>query len=211
MRQTLVAALPAALAIAVFGTIYGATAGPLIGAGFAVLSSAVIFSGALQFALAGLLLAGAPASAILATAVTLNVRHLLLGAALRPRLMGAPLRRAGLAWFLIDESVGLALGTRGDAARILLATGVLCYLSWVLGTAAGVLGAALTELAAISAAVFPVLFVGLAAVSVTRRDVMVRAGAAALIAFSLARLWPQGRGLAPVLAAILVALPGRGK
>ncbi len=208
MRQTLIAALPVALAIAVFGTIFGATAAPLIGAGFAVLSSLIIFSGSLQFALVGLLLAGAPLSAILLTALTLNVRHLLLGAALRPRLTGSALRRAGLAWFLIDESFGLAMTTRRDAGLTLLATGFLFGLAWVLGTAAGTLGAALTGLQAISEALFPVLFVGLAIMAAHRRDLMLRAAAAALLAFVLARLWPQGRGLAPVLAALLVALPG---
>jgi len=211
VRPTLVAALPVALAIAVFGTIFGATAAPLIGAGAAVLCSVVIFSGSLQFALVGLLAAGAPLSAILVTAVTLNLRHLLLGAALRPRLAGSALRRAGLAWFLLDESVGLALTPGRDAAPTLLATGLLFGFSWVGGTAAGTLGAALTGLQAISGALFPILFVGLTATSATRRDLIVRAGAAALIALAVARLWPQARGLAPVLAALVAALPGRGK
>lgn len=210
MRQTLAAAVPVALAIAVFGTIFGAIATPLIGAGFAVLASVVIFSGSLQFALIGLLAADAPLSAVLITAITLNVRHLLLGAAIRPRLGGSALRRAGLGWFLIDESVGLTLTTDQDAARTLLATGLLFGLSWVMGTAAGTLGAALTGLQGISEAIFPVLFVGLAAISATRRDLLVRGGVAALIVIAVARLWPQGRGLGPVLAALLVALPGRG-
>lgn len=207
MRQSLVAALPVALAIAVFGTIYGATAAPLVGAGPAVLASLIIFSGSLQFALASLLVTAAPLSAILITAVTLNLRHLLLGAALRPRLPGSPLRRAALAWFMIDESAGLALATRADASLILLVTGVLAYVSWTLGTWVGTLGAALTELRGISEAVFPVLFVGLAAISANRGHLLVRAGAAAAIALALALLWPPWRGVAPAIAALLVALP----
>jgi predicted branched-subunit amino acid permease len=207
VRQTLVAALPVALAIAVFGTIYGATVAPLIGADFAVLASLIIFSGSLQFALASLLITGAPPSAILITAVTLNLRHLLLGAALRPRLPGEPLQRAALAWFMIDESAGLALATRADATLTLLVTGVLAYVSWTLGTWVGTLGAALTGLRGISEAVFPVLFVGLAAISATRRHLLVRAGAAGGITLALALLWPQWRGVAPAIAALLVALP----
>jgi len=211
VRQTLAAAVPVALAIAVFGTIYGATVAPLMGGGFAVLASMIIFSGSLQFALAGLLVSGAPVSATVITALTLNLRHILLGAALRPRVPGSPCGRAALAWFLIDESAGLALAARGDATQTLLVTGFLAYLSWIIGTAVGTLGAALTGLRGISEAVFPVLFVGLAAISATRRHVMARAGVAVLIAFAVASWWPQGRGLAPAIAALLVALPGRGE
>ncbi|MGH2453817.1 MAG: AzlC family ABC transporter permease [bacterium] len=211
MRQTFFVAIPVALAIAVFGTIYGATVAPLIGSGVAVLASLIIFSGSLQFALASLLATGAPVSAIMMTAVTLNLRHLLLGAALRPRVPGSILRRAALAWFLIDESAGLALATRGDATLTLLVTGVLAYGSWALGTAVGTIGAALTGLRGISEGVFPVLFVGLAAISATRPQLLVRAGAAALIAFAVAVLWPQARGLGPAIAALLVAIPGRGE
>ncbi len=53
-RSIVLAALPAAAAILVFGLLYGAAARPLLGPGVTVVLSLVVFSGALQFALVGL-------------------------------------------------------------------------------------------------------------------------------------------------------------
>lgn len=69
-RAFILSALPAAVAIGVFGALYGAAAQPLIGPELAIGASLVIFSGALQFAIVGLLTAGAAAPALLLTAVT---------------------------------------------------------------------------------------------------------------------------------------------
>lgn len=62
----------------------------------------------------------------------LALRHLPLGAVLRPRLVAGRGRRVLLAWFLIDETTGLAL-TRGDPPeRTLAVSGGLAYvaLAW---------------------------------------------------------------------------------
>ncbi len=134
------AAAPTA-AIFVFGVIYGSLARPLIGAGATMLSSLLIFSGSVQFALAGLLSAGAGVAALVGGALTLNLRNLALGAVMRPRVQRRPIERAGLAWFLTDEAVGLSLASGADGAKILLLSGVAFYLSWQAGTAVGLLGA----------------------------------------------------------------------
>ncbi len=204
-------AAPLALAIAVFGTIYGAAASPLLGGWESVLSSAVVFSGALQFALVGLLLGGASTPAMLLTAVLLNFRHLLLGAALRPSLESPPFRRAGLAWWLIDETAGLALASRGSAAVTLLVAGSMCYGAWVAGTAAGVLGGSLASLRELAAAVFPVLFVGLAALAAHGRDLVLRALLAALVTVGLSFAFPPARDVLPALVAVAVSIPGGGE
>lgn len=209
LRPTLLAYFPVALAIAVFGAIYGAAATPLIGAGPALLSSAVIFSGALQFAMVGLLQAGASTSAMLAAAVILNLRHLLLGAAVRARVGGGILRRAGLAWFLVDETAGFALAARGRPAEVLLLTGALSYAAWVLGTAAGVAGARLTALGPVAEVLFPVLFVGLTGLAATRGDLAMRALASALLTLAAVRLLPEARAIAPLVAVALAVLPER--
>ncbi|MBI3975088.1 MAG: AzlC family ABC transporter permease [Armatimonadetes bacterium] len=206
-RSILLATLPLAFAIGVFGTIFGAAARPLIGAGLTLAASGLIFSGVVQFATVGLLLAGSQPAALLVTAIALNLRNLLLGAVLRPRIGAPPLARAGLAWFLIDETVGLALATEGRASLILAVSGLICYLAWLMGTTLGLLGASLVGLRDLADAIFPVLFIGLAALSARRRDLAVRAVAAFFLTIVLAALWPSGRGLIPVLAALLVALP----
>jgi predicted branched-subunit amino acid permease len=178
-----------------------------------------VFSGALQFALLALLSAKATLLPLLLIAVVLNLRHLVLGAILRPRIEGSRWRRAGLAFFLVDETFGFAVAA-GHAAeraggsvaaateRTLLVAGVTCYLAWQVGTLIGVLGAGLAVAESLAKAIFPVLFIGLASLAVTRRSHAVRALAAALITAGIAFALPDLRVLAPVVAGVLVALPG---
>ncbi|MGH2543508.1 MAG: AzlC family ABC transporter permease, partial [Ardenticatenaceae bacterium] len=200
--------LPIAAAIAVFGTFFGAAAAPLLGTRLTILASALIFSGAVQLTLVGLLLTGATVPALLAATVVLNLRNLLLGAVLRPHITSSKLRRAGLAWFVIDETVGLALANPARAPRTLLIGGLICYVAWLIGTILGIGVGALGELRSLATAMFPVLFIGLAAIAATRRDLLLRAVAAAALTILLSVFMPSARGLAPVVAAIVVALPG---
>jgi predicted branched-subunit amino acid permease len=206
---TLGAALPLGVAIAVFGAIYGAAAGPVLGVPGTLASSILIFSGALQFATLGLAAGGAGPLAILLTALALNLRHLVLGALLRPRLRVSTARRAGLAWFLVDETFGLAYASGRQVARTLLVVGIVCYVSWLVGTAVGLLGTTLAPLEGVAGAIFPVLFIGLAAVTSRQLGVAVRAAIAAGLVVVAALTVPELRTIAPLAAALLVALPGR--
>lgn len=122
-RTILTAAAAPAAAILVFGVIYGSVARPLMGAGSAMLSSLFVFSGAVQFTIAALLSAGAGAGALVPGSVTLNLRNVVLGAVVRPRIDRGPVRRAGL-----------ALASGADAARTLLTAGTTFYLTWQAGT-----------------------------------------------------------------------------
>jgi predicted branched-subunit amino acid permease len=205
-------------AIAVFGALYGAGARPILGAPLTIASSLLIFSGSLQFALVALLTAGAAAPALLLTAATLNLRHLVLGAVLRPRLGGSRRRRAALAFFLLDETFGFAVAA-GDAAeragqpagraaeRMLLVSGIACHLAWQTGTVIGILGAGNPAIAGVAGAIFPVLFIGLAALACRTRSHAVRALGAAALTAGLAFALPDLRALAPVVASVAVALP----
>lgn len=208
IRTWFAGAAPLGAAIGVFGTIYGAAASGVASPVEIILSSVIIFSGAVQFAFVGLALSGASPLAILTAAAILNTRNLLLGAALRPKLQLSRPRRALLAWWLLDESAGLALASGDSAARVLLRSGLLCYSAWIIGTAVGVAGASLASLEDLAQAVFPVLFVGLAALSIDEREGALRAAAAALLTLAIVFALPQTRGLAPVIAAVLVAVPG---
>jgi predicted branched-subunit amino acid permease len=210
-RKILVAAAPPAAAILVFGAIYGSLARPLIGIGATIASSLFIFSGAVQFTIAALLLAGAGAGAIVAGSLTLNLRNLLLGAVIRPRIHRDARDRALLAWFLLDESTGLALAADEDAGHVLLVSGAVFYAAWQFGTVIGLLGASLGGVQDAAAAVFPVLFVGLAAISCTSRSIAVRALVAGAVTGAVAIALPDAAPVGAVVAAIVVAIPGRDR
>jgi len=212
-------AMPAAAAIVVFGALYGAGARDVLGVPLTLASSLLVFSGALQFALVALVAAGAPAAALLAMAIALNLRHLVLGAVLRARLGGPRRRRAGLAFFLLDETFGFAIaeGNAADRegrpaaaamARTLLVSGALCYVAWQAGTLVGVLGAGVASMENLAAAIFPVLFIGLAALAASRPSHAVRAAAAAVLTAAAAVAMPDLRVVAPIAAGVIVALPG---
>ncbi len=213
-----ITAVPAVVAIAVFGVLYGAAARPLIGTETTIALSMVVFSGALQFATVGLIAAGAGPAALLVTAVTLNLRHLVMGAVLRARLRVSAPRRALLGAVLLDETFGFAVAASSDpgmsadvrsraAERTLAVSGVLCYAAWVGGTVLGVAGAGLPGIEGFAAAVFPVLFIGLAALTTRSRSIAVRTVAAVAVTAVIAIMLPDVRALAPVVAGVLVALP----
>ena len=209
MRRIVLAALPPAAAIAVFGVIYGSLIGPEIGTTPTMVSSLVIFSGSVQFTLAALLSSSAGVGALIAGAATLNLRNLVLGAVMRPRIAGGPAKRAGMAWFLTDEAVGLSLAPGVDAGRVLVVSGGIFYVSWQVGTVLGLAGASLDALGDAAGAVFPVLFVGLAALSCPSWSMGIRAVVAAVAAATASWLWPGSEGLAAVIVGLAVAIPGR--
>jgi predicted branched-subunit amino acid permease len=210
-RNIVAAVIPVAIAIGVFGMVYGAAASAEWGPEPAVAVSLLVFSGVTQFATLGLAASGAGSLAIVVTVAALNTRNLVLGAALRPRVEGGRLRRMVLSFFLIDESFGLAMASRDRAARVLLLAGVTCYVAWIGGTLLGVVGARLAPLEGLAGAVFPVLFIGLAAITATGRHVIGRAITAgfsvALLALAIPD--PTVHAFLPIIVAVIVAIPER--
>jgi predicted branched-subunit amino acid permease len=209
LRATLITALPFATAIGVFGVVFGAAASatidPLLVAGMSLL----IFSGSLQFALVALLVGGAGPAVLLFTTMVLNLRHVVFGAVLRPRIEGGLLRRAFLGFFMIDESFGLALAAGKRAATVLAVSGSAFYIAWQIGTVLGVLGARAVALEEVARAIFPVLFIGLAALTARGIEGSLRALAAAALVVLAALSVPALFDYAPIVAAILVAIPPR--
>jgi predicted branched-subunit amino acid permease len=170
--------------------------------------SLLVFSGSLQFTVVGLLATGAGAAAILVTAVALNARHVVMGAIVRHRLDLSAWRRALLGWFLIDESFGLAVSSGRRAAVVLLVSGLMFFVAWQAGTALGVLGAQVVGLEGLASAVFPVLFIGLAALTARDRASATRAVVASVAVVVGSLVLPPIAPFVPILAAIAVALPG---
>lgn len=209
-RGLLPAALPVAAAIGVFGIVYGAAAGPILGPSLTIVSSVITFSGAAQFTLVALLAAGAAPAGALGAIAMLALRHIPLGAVLRSRLTARRRTRAVLSWFLIDETTGLALSRPDPPERTMAVTGALAYGAWVAGTVAGVAGgsAAARSVGAIeplAAAVFPVLFIGLAALTASARSDAVLAVVAGGASVGLLMIWPGAGALGAIAAAIIVA------
>jgi predicted branched-subunit amino acid permease len=203
------AAVPVAAAIGVFGVFYGAVAHPVLGGELTVASSIAMFSGAAQFTMVALLASHATVGAVVVAVVPLALRHIPLGALVQDRLAPSRVRRAVLSsLFLTDETVGLALTQRAPAARTMAITGGLAYIAWVTGTAAGVAGASVGGAGEAADALFPVLFIGLAAVTAsTWRDAVLAAGAGAAAAVLLIAA-PAAGVLGAVAAAIVVAWVG---
>lgn len=201
---------PIAGAIAVFGILYGAAAQPLLGTWPTLASSVVIFSGTVQFSMVGLLAAGSEPLAVLWAVFVVNIRNFALGGAVRPYLQGGGLERMLVSWFLIDETVGLALAAPANADRTLLRSGFAAYIGWVFGTAIGVGGGATIGLEGLASAVFPVLFIGLASLIARSASGLVRAAVGAALTLVLLLSWPALGGLAPVIGGVVAAIPGGG-
>lgn len=202
------AGLSVAAAIGVFGVVYGAVAEPVLGPELTVASSVATFSGAAQFTMVGLLASGATALGVVAGVVPLALRHVPLAAVLQPRLAPGRARRVLLSWFLTDETTGLALSRPGPAERTVAVTGALAYGAWVLGTVAGVAGASAGELAPVADAVFPVLFVGLSAVTARARADAARAVIAGSAAVVLLLAVPGAGVLGGIAVAVVAAAAG---
>jgi predicted branched-subunit amino acid permease len=123
--------------------------------------SALMFTGASQFAFIGVVAAGGGLVAAVATAWLLGLRNGLYGLHLAgvltaPAQPGRRLhgwRRAAAAQFTIDESTAMAMAYEGQrtpesrmlATRAFWATGWSVFVLWNLGTLLGALGAASVE------------------------------------------------------------------
>ena len=208
-RDIVLAAFSTGLAIAVYGVIFGVVAGPGWGSWRAIVASALVYSGSVQFAAAQLLAQGGGAGAVISAAAILNARNVVLGAVLRSRVRTGLVRRAGVAFLMDDESFGLATASARPAVRVVLGAGAIFFVTWVGGTAIGAFAGSGSVLFADAAtAMFPVLFMGLAAISAEDRAGLVRTVAAGLGTLALVYAFPAVRDFVPVAAAIAVSLVG---
>lgn len=110
----------------------------------ALLISGIVFAGASQFALVGLLAAGASAPVAALTALFLNLRHLLYGPALAPHLKHFGVVRAAVGSLgLTDEVFAVAAGAlprRSASLGWLMVLEAGAYSSWLAGTLVGASG-----------------------------------------------------------------------
>ncbi|MBS3941270.1 MAG: AzlC family ABC transporter permease [Actinobacteria bacterium] len=136
------------VATGAFGLSYGAIA---VASGLSVIQtvalSLLMFTGASQFALAGVVGAGGGAFASAATAVLLGTRNALYGLQLSALLRARGPRRLLAAHLVIDESAAMAVAQHDPPrARVgFWATGVSVFVLWNLGSLIGAVGAGLLE------------------------------------------------------------------
>lgn len=137
------AVLPLALANTPFAIAYAlaaAAAGltPLQAVGLSVL----VFAGSAQFVSVGLIGAGAGPLALAGAVLLVNLRHLLLGAALAPSLRGTGARdRLWLAAFLTDEAFAVSIRPLREGAGVWFLAGaeIGLFVVWQSSVAVGVL------------------------------------------------------------------------
>ena len=131
------------IATGTYGISFGAVA---VGAGLSVAQtcalSLVMFTGASQFALVGVLAAGGTPLSGALTAILLGTRNTLYGLRLAPLLDWSGARRAAGAHLVIDESTAMSVTrTSTPAARVgFLSTGVTIFILWNAATLIGALG-----------------------------------------------------------------------
>jgi 4-azaleucine resistance transporter AzlC len=137
------------VATGLYGVSFGAVA---VGSGLSVAQTCVLsllmFTGASQFALVGVLAGGGSPASGAATALLLGTRNTLYGLRLAPLLAWTGVRRLGAAQLLIDESSAMSV-TRETTARArtgFLVTGVSVFVLWNAFTLVGaVVGDALGD------------------------------------------------------------------
>lgn len=201
-----------ALGIGAYAGAFGASFGAVsIAAGLTVpqtaLLSLVMFTGASQFALVGVIDGGGALLAAVAAALLLGVRNAFYGVSMS-QILGVRGRRGALpAHFVIDETTAMAIARDDrDAQRYAFwATGLALYVCWNAGTLLGALGGSAAgdpESLGLDAAI-PAAFLALLWPRLRDRTGKTVALGGALVATVLIPLAPAG---VPVLAAAAVAL-----
>ncbi len=196
------------IASGAYGVSFGAIA---VTSGFSVLQTCVlsllVFTGASQFALVGVIASGgAPVSAA-ATGLMLGTRNALYGLKLASMLGLRGARRVGAAQLVIDESTAMALKARDpkDARLGFFAAGWAVFVLWNLATLIGALAGNQigdTRTYGFDAAV-PAAFLALLWPRLTTMRTRLAALAAAALALTLV---PFTRPGIPIIAAAGIAV-----
>ncbi len=167
-RQAL-ALVPVAMA---FGIVYGMLARQAgLTTAEAGLMSSLVFAGGSQLVAIQMWTTPLPVISIILTTLVINLRHLLMGAALYPWLSQLPRwERYVSAFFMVDESWALAVRARARGeqdAAFLMGSGMVLFVTWVSATLVGqVVGAIVADpahwgLDFVSTAVFVALLVAM--------------------------------------------------
>lgn len=199
-----------AAAVGIVGATFGVlaeTAGLTVGQGMAM--SALVFTGASQFAAVSVISSGGTIAAALGSALILAARNTLYGQAVRRLLPSRLLPRIVASHFVIDETTAMATAQEDDTAGrdAFWFTAISLWTLWQLGTIGGMLAGrsvADPSLYGLDAA-FPAAFIALLVPHLQRRSGLLAAlvgGAIALVAIPFT---PPGL---PILLSALGVLAG---
>ena len=200
--------LSVAFTVGLYGAAFGAAG---VTAGFSILQtcllSLLLFSGASQFAVVGIMGAGGSAISAIATATLLGFRNSLYGIQMAPILKVFGIKRILSAQITIDESTAVATMQENDSDRRrgFYVTGIGVYVFWNLFTYLGALGAsAIGDPAAwgLDAAV-PAAFAGLVWPRIKKKREFLITAAAIALALLLTPIAPAG---VPIITTVLLAV-----
>ena len=201
-------ALSVAFTVGLYGAAFGAAG---VTAGFSILQtcllSILLFSGASQFAVVGIMGAGGSPVSAIATATLLGFRNALYGLQMAPILKVKGLKRILAAQITIDESTAVATLQENDADRRrgFYVTGVGVYVFWNLFTFLGALGASAIgdpSVWGLDAAV-PAAFCGLIWPRLKNKTHFVVSAVAIAWALLLTPITPAG---IPIITTVLLAV-----
>ena len=203
-------------AVGLYGAAFGATA---TAAGLSVwqssLLSLLMFTGASQFALVGVLASGGGAFAAVGSSLLLGTRNTVYGVRLSGLLSYRGWRRVAAAHWVIDETTAMTIREHDrDLARAaFLSTGAALYLVWNVSTVAGALGAQSLgpALQAALDSVVPAAFLALLWPRLQRgtelgREQRLVAAGGAVIALALTPVLPAGLQIIAAALAVLLAI-----
>jgi len=201
-------AISVAFTVGLYGAAFGAAG---VTAGFSILQSCLLsillFSGASQFAVVGIMGAGGSAISAIATATLLGFRNALYGLQMAPILKVTGLNRVLAAQITIDESTAVATLQDNDAERKrgFYVTGIGVYIFWNLFTFLGALGASAIGDPAVWGldAAVPAAFCGLVWPRLKNKLQFVVCASAIALALMLTPLTPAG---VPIITTVLLAV-----
>ncbi|AZN41125.1 AzlC family ABC transporter permease [Paenibacillus albus] len=154
-----------------------------------ILMSVLIYAGSAQFIIAGMVAAQGSVAAIIVTIFFVNLRHLLLSAALSPYFRHlTPLKNMLIGTLLTDETFGVAINQTANMQRLserwMHGLNITAYLNWIAANIAGAfLGQWITnpEKFGLDFAL-PAMFIGLLVLLMVSRAKVVRDVIVAIIA-----------------------------
>jgi 4-azaleucine resistance transporter AzlC len=180
-----------------------------MGAVASLAMSATTFAGSAQFAAASVLSAAGGVGAAATAALLLNARYVPIGISVAFVIRGATPRRLLEAQLVVDESWAFSRRPDGSFDRgVLVGAGLVLYVSWVSGTAAGSFGGEALgnpESLGLDGA-FAALFLALLVSQVHSRRALWAALLGGAIAFILIPFSSPG---VPIVAATAACLVGR--
>jgi len=201
-------ALSVAFTVGLYGAAFGAAG---VTAGFSILQtcllSILLFSGASQFAVVGIMGAGGSAVSAIATATLLGFRNALYGLQMAPILKVKGLKRILAAQITIDESTAVATLQENDADRRrgFYVTGIGVFVFWNLFTFLGALGASAIGDPAVWGldAAVPAAFCGLIWPRLKNKTHFIVSAVAIAWALLLTPITPAG---IPIITTVLLAV-----